>query len=480
MITRQEIYELYEQGPEALVDLIEMLLKQNEQLTQRVKELEERLNKNSRNSDKPPSSDGLKKRPPKPKRIRDKKKRQPGGQTDHQGNTLKMSADVDETIRYECQSCQECGHDLSEVAGQIGRKKQVVDIPKPQIIITEHQAIEKVCPCCHAKNTGELPKHLTGNVQYGSGLRALVNYLMIYQLLPYERTTELLGAIYGISPSKGTLYRMLQDGYTQLEEAEEAIRDAITTAAVIHCDETGHRVGAKTRWLHVASTKLMTFYYSNRARGGIAYQAGDVLPHYKGVAVHDFYHSYLKVACEHALCNAHLIRELKRVIERDPSQQWANSFIRLLVTAHKMTQIARNNGKTALSEVALARLSEKYDALLAIADQLNPKAMSNGKRGRTKQTKTRNLIDRLLTHKMNILRFIYNFNVPFDNNLAERDLRMVKVQQKISNCFRSELGAEMFCRIRGYISTLLKQGYDVFHTLTEVMQGNVLIPIPAE
>jgi transposase len=480
MITRQEIYDLYEQGPEALADLIELLLKQNEQLIQRVKELEERLNKNSRNSDKPPSSDGLKKRPPKPKRIRDKKKRQPGGQVGHQGNTLKMSADVDETIRHEHTNCQGCGHDLTGVEGEIRRKKQVVDIPQPQIIITEHQSIEKVCPCCSKKNAGKLPEHLTGNVQYGSGLRALVNYLIIYQLLPYERTTELLKAIYGISPSKGTLYQMLQDGYTQLEGAEKAIREAITTSPVIHCDETGHRVGAKTRWLHVASTKLMTYYYSNRARGALAHQAGDVLPHYKGIAVHDFYHSYLKVECQHALCNAHLIRELKSVFERDPSQRWANSLVRLLVTAKKMTHIAQHNGKTSLSEQILERLSEKYDALLVIADQLNPKAKPNGKPGRTKQTKTRNLLDRLLTYKMNILRFLFDFKVPFDNNLAERDLRMVKVQQKISNCFRSEFGAEMFCRIRGYISTLLKQGYDVFHTLTKVLQGNVLIPIPAE
>lgn len=480
MITRQEIYELYEQGPEALADLIELLLAQNEQLTQRVKELEDRLNKNSRNSDKPPSSDGLKKRPPKPKRIRGNKKRKPGGQTGHQGNTLKMSADVDETIRHESPSCQKCGHDLSNVSGQIVGRKQVIDIPKPQLIVTEHQAIEKVCPCCCTKNKGDLPTQLKGNVQYGSGLRALVTYLMVYQLLPYERTTELLEAIYGVSPSKGTLYLILQDGYTRLEEAEKAIRDAITASAVIHCDETGHRVGAKTRWLHVASTKLMTFYYSNRARGGIAHQAGGVLPHYKGIAVHDFYRSYLKVDCQHALCNAHLIRELKGVSERDSTQRWANSFIRLLVTAHKMTLIARQNGKATLSDVAVARLSEKYDTLLAIADQLNPKAVPNGKRGRTKQTKTRNLIDRLLTYKMSILRFIYNFKVPFDNNLAERDLRMVKVQQKISNCFRSTIGAEMFCRIRGYISTLLKQGHNVFQTLTDVMHGNVLIPIPAE
>ena len=224
----------------------------------------------------------------------------------------------------------------------------------------------------------------------------------------------------------------------------------------------------------------MTFYYSHQTRGSNAHQAGEVLPKYKGIAVHDFYSSYLKLDCEHALCNAHLIRELKAVLERDGSQRWANSMIRLLVTAKKMASLAHERSNTSLSEISLERIQAKYDDLLAQASRLNPKAKPNGKRGRTKQTKTRNLIDRLLMYKLDILRFTYDFKVPFDNNLAERDLRMVKVQQKISNCFRSELGAKMFCRIRGYISTLIKQEYDVFSTLTEAMQGNVLIPIPAE
>jgi len=249
---------------------------------------------------------------------------------------------------------------------------------------------------------------------------------------------------------------------------------------VIHCDETGHRVGSKTRWMHVASTKLLTFYYSNKARGSLAHEAGKVLPDYKGIAIHDFYRSYLKLPCQHALCNAHLLRELKAVVERDTSQLWAKALIRLLTTANRMVKTAKEKGKTAFSHVVQDKLLEMYSALLQRADQQNPRAPTDGRKGRTKQTKTRNLIDRLLAYKMDILRFIYDFKVPFDNNLAERDLRMVKVQQKISNCFRSELGAEMFCRIRGYISTLLKQEYELFPILTDVMQGNVFMPIPAE
>lgn len=473
MLSRQDILELCKQNPEAIADLIL-------QLSQRVQELEDRLNKNSQNSHKPPSSDGLKKKPRKPKRVRGREKRKPGGQTDHPGTTLKMSDEVDHVIRHETRACRGCGQDLTETIGVIGQKRQVIDIPQPKLIRTEHHSIVKECPCCGTSNAGQLPNELRGNVQYGSRLRALVNYLMIYQLLPYERTKELLKTLYALSLSTGTLHRMIQDAYHQLEEAEKAIKTAIVRSEVIHCDETGHRVGSKTRWLHVASTKLMTFYYSNKARGQLAHQAGDILPKYKGIAVHDFYSSYLKVACEHALCNAHLIRELKAVLERDAAQLWAKALIRLLTTANRMVQAAKENGKENLSQAAYDRLMAMYDALMRKADQLNPKAEPNGKRGRTKQTPTRNLIDRLITYKTDILRFVSDFKVPFDNNLAERDLRMVKVQQKISNCFRSELGAEMFCRIRGYISTLLKQDYEIFPILTDVMQGKVFIPTPAE
>ena len=480
MLTRQDILELYKQGPEAMADLIEQLIQANQKLSQRVQELEDRLNKNSQNSHKPPSSDGFKKRPKKPKRVRGRERRKPGGQSDHPGTTLKMSDEVDHVIRHEVKVCRGCGQDLSDLSGAVGQRRQIIDIPQPQLIRTEHQAIVKECPCCGASNAGQFPSDLRGHVQYGSRLRALVIYLMIYQLVPYERTQELLKTLYTLSPSTGTLHRMIRDGYQRLEEAEKALKGAMVNADVIHCDETGHRVGSKTRWLHVASTKLMTFYYSNKARGQLAHQAGGILPAYKGIAIHDFYRSYLKVECEHGLCNAHLIRELKAVFERDGAQLWAKALIRLLTTANRLVGAARESRKDRLSPAAYDRLMTMYDALWAKADQLNPKATANGKRGRTKQTKTRNLIDRLITYKLDILRFIYDFKVPFDNNVAERDLRMVKVQQKISNCFRSQLGAEMFCRIRGYISTLLKQNYEIFPILTDAMQGKVFIPIPAE
>ncbi|MEM9778008.1 MAG: IS66 family transposase [Chloroflexota bacterium] len=480
MLSKQDIYDIYEQGPEAVADLIMQLLNQNEQLAKHMAELEERLSKNSQNSDKPPSSDGFKKRVRKPKRIRNKDKRQSGGQLGHPGKTLRMSDQVDEIVRHEPVHCKSCGQDLANQTGEVGRKKQVIDIPPPRVIRTEHQSIVKRCPCCGDHSSGKLPEHLKGNVQYGHRLRALVNYLMAYQLLPYERTSELVEAIYGISPSTGTLHQMLQDGYINLEEAEKAIRQAIIQSKVAHFDETGHRVGSKTRWLHVAATRMLTFYYSHTARGAKAHRAGGVLPVFKGIAVHDFYSSYLKIECQHALCNAHIIRELRAVLERDSSQLWGKSLIRLLVTAKKMVALASQNGKSALSPVALKAIHTKYKTLLDQASRLNPKAKSSGKKGRVKQTKTRNLIDRMAKHQADILRYVADFKVPFDNNLAERDLRMVKVQQKISNCFRSELGADMFCRIRGYISTLLKQEYDVLPILTQVMQGNVLIPVPAE
>ena len=473
MLTREAILDLCQNNPEAVVELILSLV-------ERVNNLEEQINKDSRNSHKPPSSDGLKKRPPKPKRKRDDKKRAAGGQPGHKGSSLTLSEKPTETIKHESESCRACGESLAEISGEVVERRQVIDIPEPKVVVTEHQALSKRCPCCGVVNRGELPEELKGRVQYGAKLRALVNYLMVYQLIPYQRTKELLRTVYKLSISTGTLYRMLQDGYELLAGAEREIQTAVTQAEVIHADETGHRVGAKTRWLHVASTKQLTFYYSHKARGQKAHQQGAVLPHFKGIIVHDFYHSYLGYECQHALCNAHLLRDLQAVVDRDDGQGWATRLSRLLVTSHRLVQRAQQQEEATLPQPILRRIETLYDQLVARAHALHPKPPPSGKRGRTKQTKTRNLVDRLLTYKQDILRFIFDFKVPFDNNLAERDLRMVKVQQKISHCFRSETGASIFCRIRGYISTLLKQDYDLFPVLTRVFQGNVLIPVPTE
>ena len=473
MLTRGAILELCRDNPEAIVEIILGL-------TERVNKLEEQLKKDSHNSHKPPSSDGLKKRLPKPKPSKGEKKRPVGGQEGHQGNTLALVDNPTETVRYESERCGGCSLDLRDIEGEVRQRRQVIDIPEPKIIITEHQAVSKVCPSCGVVNQGSIPSELKGQVQYGAKLRALVSYLMVYQLLPYQRTQELLSTLYRLTISTGTLNRMLEDGYELLEEAESQIQAAITQAEVIHVDETGHRVGSKIWWLHVASTPQWTFYYSHPARGQRAHQEGAILPEFKGAAVHDFYHAYLSYECDHALCNAHLLRDLQAVLDTDATQCWAKRLSQLLVLSHRLKQRAMEKGETALPVVILTRLEKLYDNIVANAHALHPKPPPSPKRGRTKQTKTRNLIDRLLTFKLNILRFIFDFKVPFDNNLAERDLRMVKVQQKISHCFRSQGGAALFCRLRGYISTLLKQGYELFPILTSVFQGDVFIPVPAE
>jgi len=473
MLTREAILDLCRNNPEAIVELILSL-------TERVSKLEEQINKDSRNSHKPPSSDGLKKRPPKPKPNRTGKKKSVGGQKGHTGNTLTLSDHPNEIMQYASESCSSCGQPLADVSGELFQRRQVIDIPEPQVRIIEHQALSKQCPCCEVINVGVLPNELKGCVQYGANLRALVTYLMVYQLLPYQRTKELLATLYNLSISTGTLHRMLKDGYELLAEAESQIQTAVKEAEVIHVDETGHRVGAKTHWLHVASTKLLTFYYTHQARGQKAHSEGGILPTFSGTMVHDFYRSYLGYKCQHGLCNAHLLRDLQATLDQDASQLWAKRLSQVLVISHCLVQQAQQEGKESLPSPLLVRLEALYDQIVARAHALHPKPPPSGKRGRTKQSRTRNLIDRLLQYKQDILRFIFDFKVPFENNLAERDLRMVKVQQKISHCFRSETGAAMFCRIRGYISTLLKQGYDIFPILTHVFEGDILIPIPAE
>lgn len=480
MLTREAILELCQTNPEGIVTLLLTLQESNEQLAQRVKKLEDQLNKDSRNSHKPPSSDGVRKRRSKPKPNKSKVKKCVGGQLGHQGQTLKMTEKPSEIVRHEPAQCQGCGTKLDLMGGTVVGRRQEVDIPEPKLLITEHQAIEKRCPCCEMDNRGQLPQHLKGNVQYGGRLRALTVYMMSYQLLPYQRTTELLNVLYGLTISTGTLYRMLQDGYNLLGDAEARLKQAIQQAEVVHVDETGHRVSGQTNWLHVSSTPLMTYYNSHEARGKRAHEAAGILPAYRGVAVHDFYRPYLGYACKHGLCNAHLLRDLQGVLDDDPTQRWAKQLQHYLITAKRMVDKAHSRNATALPTEVLRRLESLYDQVVARAAAINPKPPPSGKPGPTAQSKTRNLIDRLLNYKEAILRFIFDFKVPFDNNLAERDLRMVKVQQKISNCFRSQQGVNFFCRLRGYISTLQKQKLDIFAVLTRVFQGDVLVPLPAE
>lgn len=460
---RSEIIELCRTEPETVADL--------------VLKLEAQLNKNSQNSDKPPSSDGLKKKPAQ----RRKGKGKAGGQKGHQGTTLRKSEKPDRVVEHGPEQCQECGYKLAQVEGAVIGSRQEIEIPEKPVEVVEHQRLQKRCPCCGCHNEGQWPAHIRGNVQYGRRFKALCVYLLTYQLLPYERVGELLQVLFGYQPGGGTLSQAQEQADEVLEPVEEAIKGTIRGSPNAHADETGMRVEGKTQWLHVCSTETHTYYYWSQYRGQQAHQVDGLLPEYGGILMHDAYRTYFGLECDHALCNAHLLRELQALAEADPTLLWPQQLSRLLRTAWHIVKQAKAEGLGKLSEATQKRIEALVDQLIETADQRTVRNLRQpGQRGQVPQSPQRNLLDRLTAHKADYLRFVSDFTIPFDNNLAERDLRMCKLQQKISGCFRTDTGADRFCRIRGYISTLRKQGHDILSALYSIFDNSPFYPIPAE
>lgn len=474
MLTRDEILAVYAQGPEAVVALVESMQQAIAALTARVEALESRLRKDSHNSHKPPSSDGLS-RGKKPKSLREKSGKQSGGQPGHPGTTLRPVEKPDERRLHAPSACAHCGRSLEAVEPSSTERRQVFDLPKLALVVTEHEAETKRCPECQLCTSGTFPADVMQPTQYGPGILALSVYLQTYQLLPFARTRELLQDLFGASPCQGTLARAQAEASARLAPLTQALRQAMHRSPVVHFDETGIRAEAKLVWLHTASTETCTFYAVHPKRGRDAHEAFQILPGLAGTAVHDAYASFLTYQGQHALCNAHLLRELIAV-EEETRSPWATAMILLLREMRQTVETARLAGACALLPETLQALEARYGCILAHGGLAHPPPPPTGKRGRRKQSPSRNLLDRLEIHRPAVLAFLHDFAVPFDNNLAERDLRMMKVQQKISGGFRSAEGAETFCRIRGYISTLRKQGLHVLSALQSVFLGSPLMP----
>jgi transposase len=479
MYTRDEILAVYNAGPEAVVALIEALqasqAQQLQALTARVNELEARLAKNSHNSGQPPSRDGLARRPQSLRRTSGKK---PGGQPGHPGTTLALSAVPDTVVTHWPTRCEQCGAGLTRTAVDAATaplRRQVYELPPLRLHVTEHVALTKCCPHCHTVNQGTFPDSVSQTAQYGPRFQAWAVYLSQYQLLPFARTCQLLQDAFTHAPSSGTLATWIAACAQRLEPVEAAIKAQVRQAPVVNFDETGVRISGRTHWLHSASTPHLTCYAAHSQRGQPAMAAMEVLPHFAGRAVHDAWSSYYQFDCTHALCNAHLLREL-RFIQDHLHQPWAKALSQWLCRLKTAVTQAQEQGLTQLASRRWRRLQQRYQELLEQGWQANPAPPRSGRRGRTKQGPARNLLTRLDQRRHEVLAFATDFRVPFDNNLAERDLRMTKVQQKISGCFRSISGAKYFCRIRGYISTLRKQGQDVLLALRSVFTGNPLYP----
>lgn len=478
MLTRDEFQTLYDQGPDAVYALLVALQGQLDAVTARLQVLEARLQRTSQNSSQPPSSDGLRRGKPQPRSLRESTDRPSGGQPGHPGATLCQVAQPDHTVWHQPLVCTACGASLADATQQPApQRRQVFDLPPCALEVTEHRLTACFCPHCQAPNRGQFPAAVSQPVQYGPRLLAQAVYLHQWQLLPLARSCEVLTGLFGQSLCEATLSRVLRACDTRLEPFTAALRQALADAPVAHFDETGVRCAGRLHWLHVVSTSSLTYFAPHPKRGRAAFAALGLLPEFDGVSVHDAWPAYFDPAyrCDHALCNAHLLRELQGGWE-----QWQRTWCQRLRTVlrglQRAVRRAREAGQQALEPALLARYQRLYRQLIATGLRYHPRPPRTGRRGPPKRGPARCLLDRLQQHEAEILRFATDFRVPFDNNQAERDLRMVKVQQKVSGCFRTTAGGDRFCRLRSYLSTLHKQGYDLLDALTTLCAGELVWP----
>ena len=380
-------------------------------------------------------------------------------------------------VPHEPERCEGCGGGL-EGAELLGvERRQVFDLPpQTRLFVCEHRALRRRCGCCGTVSAGVFPEQVRAPAQYGPRLRAYVLYLAVYQHLPYGRIGRLLADRYGASLSTGTLQAIVARGAAGLEPFLQELRGQLVGSPVVHVDETGARTAGKLHWVHEATTATLALYGLHARRGREGIDALAVLPGFTGVAVHDGFTPYRGYSdCTHALCNGHHLRELTAV-EEQGGQPWATELARLLVELKDTVEAAKQAGARMLAPGTLAGYRARYRQLLAAGYARNPEPPRTGKRGRPRQGPTRSLLLRLDQYQDDVLRFASDFDVSFDNNLAERDIRMIKLQQKISGCWRSREGAEAFLALRSYIQTARKQGQDILAVLQAAAEGRPWLP----
>lgn len=472
--TEAEIRATFREGEDAVIELFFATLGK---LAEQIQQLEDQLAKNSHNSSKPPSSDGLKK---KPKSLRQKSGKKSGGQPGHPGHTLKAVAHPDHVQVHRVPRCQRCQASLEDVVAESCEKRQVFDLPPVKVEVTEHQAEIKTCPVCQQTTVGSFPMGVRQPVQYGARLKAQMVYFHQQHFVPLERTAEILADLYAQAVSEGTIVEACQEMARQVEPVYQRTKTALTqTEETGHFDETGSRLNGKLWWLHVVCTVWLTYYALHPKRGREALNAIGIFPGFKGKAMHDNYRSYFQdETVSHVLCNAHHLRDLI-FLQEQYQQTWAGEMIKLLLDIKAAVEASLPEQQSLLPR-QLLDFETRYDTILESGFQacpvLPPVERLPKKRGKPKQHPVKNLLDHLQARKNETLAFMYDFKVPFDNNQAERDLRMVKLKQKISGGFRSEGGGEVFCRIRSYISTARKNGQSVLEVLQMALQGSPFVP----
>ena len=502
-LSRQQIEAAFHQGLDSVVALVDGLqdgveLLQNRlalqedqlrhvqlyvaALERRIEDLEARLNQNSQNSSSPPSRDTWRKAFTK----RAKASKPKGGQAGHQGHSLEMVASPDEVLEHEPVLCQHCGADLRLARARGYQRRQVFDLPPFRLQVSAHRAIEKRCEACGHLSRGLFPDQVKAPVQYGARLKAHLLYLSAYQLIPYDRLSQLIADCFGHRISPGTLAELAEQAGEALSGPCQEIERLVAKSALVHADETSLRVAGKLHYVHVASTETLTVYGLTSSRGKAAMDALGVLPQVTGTMIHDGWQSYQHyTGCRHALCNAHHLRELKALEEQ--GVVWARRMAKLLLEMKGVVDAARAQGRAKPEADQIQALVARYEQELERAwkqvgappQEMVRRLLADGSveiqfRQVKKKSKSYNLLKRLSERRDQVLRFLMEAWVPFDNNQAERDLRMTKLKQKISGCFRSLEGGEAFCRLRSYVSTMRKQGQNVLMALQAAVEGDPL------
>lgn len=442
----------------------------------KIQALEDRLSKDSHNSSKPPSSDGYNKPSPKSRRHKNKSSKKAGGQKGHKGKTLRQVSQPDHIEAHDPTDCHACSMSLLDQSREDHESRQVFELPPLEVEVTEQRAYKKRCGHCGTITKGRFPLHITQPTQYGAKLKGLMVYMNQYELLPFDRTREFFLDVFNQPMSVGTIIAATKQCSMNLAAAETHIKHELISGSLLHADETGLRVNKDLYWLHVNSTSRLTFYGVHKKRGKVAIDEMGVLPDFKGTLVHDHWVAYFNYGKHHSLCNAHHLRELTFVQERY-NHQWARKLELLLLRIKRTVDRQALNSDPPLAAEYLRDYHQRYMNILRRGREECPQAMREGpkKAGRVKQTKARNLLDRLRQFSEPVLAFMYNQEVPFDNNQAERDVRMMKVQQKISGCFRTLSGVQRFCRIRGYISTAKKQREPVLLALQKAIENQPIL-----
>lgn len=442
------------------------------QLNQTILELKEQMNKNSRNSSKPPSSDGFKKTTP--KSLRKPSGKKAGAQNGHPGTHLSVIAEPDEIITHMPATCTGCPHyKRCKGTACIAEQRHVIDAVVT-VTVVEHQAL--LVPFCRLSGgacKGEFPHEVKAKVQYGSNLQALAVSLNTVGAVSVNRTHEILSGVFNIPIATGTISNMVKRCADRLTDTVDEIKRRVIDSGLGHFDETGTRVDKKLWWVHDASNCEYTYLDISTKRGTIGMDQCGVLPEFKGIAVHDCWSSYWNYPdIQHAVCCAHLLRELTGICDNHPGQTWASGFIDLLLYMKKVKDKAVESKKESLSAYHYRKFDKRYEELIQLAREENPIPETTiKKRGRKKRGKILALVERLVKYKGAVCLFVHNLIVPFDNNQAERDVRMIKVKTKVSGCFRSEEGARGYLKIMSYVGTAHKQGYNAYEALRSAISG---------